>query len=59
MNAINALLVATGIIVFIIASLGGGILFRMPMLFGIAGWFLGVILVAIGLQRNEKEKKAK
>jgi hypothetical protein len=59
MNTTNVLLIVIGIIIFIIASLGGGILFRMPTLFGIAGWFLGVILVAIGLQRNEKEKKAK
>jgi hypothetical protein len=59
MNTINLLLVVVGIIIFILASLSGGILFRMPWLFGTIGWFIGVILVAIGLWRNEKEKKAK
>jgi len=59
MNAINVLLVAIGIIIFILASLSGGILFMIPWLFSTIAWFIGLILVAIGLWRNDKEKKGK
>lgn len=58
MNATNVLLVVVGIIIFISSFLSGGLLFNLGM-YGYFAWFIGLILVAIGLWRNEKEKKAK
>ena len=58
MNAINALLVAVGIIIFISSFVSGGLLINLGM-YGYFAWFIGLILVALGLWRNEKEKKAK
>ncbi len=59
MNALNALLVGIGVIIFILAILGSGLLFSIPYFGYYGGWVIGVILAAIGLMRNEKEKKQK
>jgi hypothetical protein len=61
MKAENILLIILGIVIFLISITGGGLLFVLPLpdiLMSIL-WFVGVILVAIGLWLNEKEKKAK
>lgn len=57
MKAVNSLLIIVGILVFATSLVSGGLLFYIPM-YGYIGWFVGVILVALGLWRNEKEKKA-
>jgi len=58
MNAINALLVIIGILIFLSSFVSGGLLVDLGM-YGYFAWFIGLILVAIGLWRNEKEKKGK
>jgi hypothetical protein len=58
MNVINVLLIVIGILIFVISLVSGGLLFYIPLL-GYIGWFVGLILVAVGLWRNEKEKKVK
>lgn len=61
MKAINILLIIMGIVIFVVSLLGGGLLFVLPVpdiLLSVL-WFVGVILVAVGLWLNQKEKKAK
>jgi predicted MFS family arabinose efflux permease len=58
MNAINLLLIIIGIIIFISSFVSGGLLINLGS-YGYFAWFIGLILVAIGLWRNEKEKKSK
>lgn len=58
MSLINLLLVLVGIIIFILSFVSGGLLFNWGI-FGYFAWFIGLILVAIGLMRNDKEKKKK
>jgi len=59
MNTTNMILIIIGIVLFIIGLIGGGILFRVPWIVQNISWVLGIILVAISLWLNEKEKKAK
>jgi len=61
MKAINILLIIIGIAIFITSLLGGGLLFVLPIpsIYLSILWFVGIILVAIGLWLNQKEKKAK
>ena len=61
MKATNMLLIILGIVIFLISLFGGGLLFVLPVpsILLYVLWFVGVILVAIGLWLNEKEKKAK
>ena len=60
MSIVNILLIIVGIIIFITSFLGGGLFFHVPIpYYSQTAWFVGVILVAIGLWRNDKEKKSK
>ena len=60
MSIINILLIIVGIIIFITSFIGGGLYFQVPIpYYSQTAWFVGVILVAIGLWRNDKEKKSK
>ena len=61
MKATNMLLIILGIVIFLVSLFGGGLFFILPVpsiLLSIL-WFVGIILVVIGLWLNEKEKKAK
>ena len=57
MRVINMILVIIGVIIFISSFLSGGLLFNWGS-YGYFAWFIGLILVAIGLWRNDKEKKS-
>ena len=60
MSIINILLIIIGLLIFITSFLGGGLVFNVPIPFyGQFAWFIGVILVAIGLWLNNKDKKGK
>jgi len=61
MKATNMLLIILGIVIFLVSLFGGGLFFILPVpsILLYVLWFVGVILVAIGLWLNEKEKKAK
>lgn len=58
MKATNILLIIVGAVIFIVSLFGGGLFFRIPIpSIGLSVlWFVGVILVAIGLWLNQKEK---
>ena len=60
MKAISILLIIVGIVIFIISLLGGGLLFVLPIpsYYGSIMWFVGVILVALGLYLGNKSKKS-
>jgi hypothetical protein len=61
MKAEYIILIILGILIFLVSLFGGGLLFVLPLpdiLMSIL-WFVGVILVGIGLWLNEKDKKAK
>ena len=58
MNLMNLFLVLIGIIIFFLSFVSGGLLFNWGS-FGYFAWLIGLILIAIGLMRNEKEKKTK
>ncbi len=59
MKAVNIVLVVLGLLIFVIGIMGGGLVFRLPVPFYVlsALWFIGLILVALGLWWNTKEKK--
>jgi hypothetical protein len=48
-------LVIIGIIIFASSFVSGGLLINLGM-YGYFAWFIGLILVVIGLWRNDKEK---
>ena len=58
MKAINMLLIIIGILIFASSFVTGGLLINLG-LYSYFGWFIGLILVAIGLWQNEKDKKSK
>jgi len=58
MSLLNILLVIIGIVIFFSSFVSGGLLFNGG-LYGYFAWFIGLILVVIGLWRNDKEKRAK
>ncbi len=61
MKPTNMLLIILGIVIFFVSLFGGGLLFKLPIpgIFLSIFWILGVILVALGLELNQKEKKSK
>ncbi|MFH1101870.1 MAG: hypothetical protein V1726_07535 [Methanobacteriota archaeon] len=61
MKALYLTLIILGIIIFIVSLLGGGLLFVIPIpsIYLNILWLIGLVLVAIGLLLNEKEKKKK
>jgi len=60
MKILNIILILVGVIIFTTSFIGGGLLFHVPIPFYTQlAWFIGVILVAIGLWLNEKDKKVK
>ena len=61
MKTTNMLLIILGIVIFFVSLFGGGLLFKLPIpsIFLSILWILGVILVALGLELNQKEKKSK
>lgn len=58
MSMLNLLLIIVGILIFISSFLSGGLVINLGM-YTYFAWFIGLILVAIGLWRNDKEKKSK
>ena len=59
MKANNTILIISGIIIFLISITGGGLLFNVTNTICLyIGWFVGIILVAIGLWRNDQDKKS-
>lgn len=60
MKVKNVMLIIIGAIIFVTSILGGGLLFHVPIpYYTYVGWFIGVILVAIGLRKDDQEKKIK
>jgi uncharacterized protein YacL len=59
MKTTNMLLIILGILIFFVSLLGGGLLFKLPIpgIFLSIFWVLGIILVVLGLELNQKEKK--
>ena len=56
MKTISIILIILGAIIFISVILGGGLLYSIPIpYYPYFGWFIGIILVALGLWFNGKK----